>query len=159
MRIEFASEQLQRLINTPFFPRDPKEQRELLKACLSASTEKILACAIDDISKTAESQVTAATIYRAIDSNKKQDYWRPEFPLSRPKVDVPDMSAEQLDELPNYVSGLPTNPSRRAEALAAWDLGGPKGLNQWRQESLRAKIKSKPAPVASIPADSYHGDF
>lgn len=139
MRIEFATDQLQRLISTPFFPRDPKEQRELLKACMTAGTEKVLTSSIDDIVRTAESQVTAATIYRAIESNRKLEYWSPSFPIAKPKTDVPDMTAEELDQLPDYVSGLPKNPSRRADALAAWRIAGPKGLNEWRRESLRAK--------------------
>ena len=38
--------------------------------------------------------------------------------------DVAELSAEELDKLPNYLSGLPTSPILRAEALEAWKEGG-----------------------------------
>ena len=50
------------------------------------------------------------------------------------RIDICDMTSEELDELPNYYSGLPTNQAVRAEALQAWREGGPKGLNRWRCE-------------------------
>ena len=42
------------------------------------------------------------------------------------------LTAEELDKLPIYSTGLPKNPQARRDALAAWRMGGAKGLNQWR---------------------------
>lgn len=67
--------------------------------------------------------------------------------------DVSDMTAEELDRLPNYLSGLPTNPVARAEALEAWKEGGPRGLNDWRQariQNLHKPIKNRISPASDI---------
>ena len=67
--------------------------------------------------------------------------------------DICDLSSEELDQLPNYVSGLPTNPELRAEALAAWSEGGPRGLNNWRQariQNLRKPGKNRMTSAAQV---------
>jgi hypothetical protein len=56
--------------------------------------------------------------------------------------DVAELSAEELDKLPNYLSGLPTSPILRAEALEAWKEGGLSGLNKWRRER-RERLSAK----------------
>ena len=58
--------------------------------------------------------------------------------------DVCSLTSKELDRLPSYLSGLPTHPTLRAEALEAWKAGGPKALNDWRQERIeRTRKKGK----------------
>jgi hypothetical protein len=63
-----------------------------------------------------------------------------------------NLTSEELDKIPNFLSGLPTDPARRAGALDAWRKGGPKGLNDWRISTAPQKpLKRKEEP--------YHGLF
>jgi hypothetical protein len=57
-------------------------------------------------------------------------------------------TTEELDKMPNFLSGLPTNPGARKEALEAYDEGGPRGLNEWRM--ARWKEMHRSAPVRRL---------
>ena len=67
-------------------------------------------------------------------------------------TEVWQMTAAELDRIPNYLSGLPTNQNNRRDALEAWSGGGLKGLTDWRAEKRTAE-----KPVSA--GDAYHGQF
>ena len=62
--------------------------------------------------------------------------------MSRP-VEPCEMTAGELDEIPNFMSGLPLNEKLRDEALKAWRAGGLEKLNAWRVEKDQQQRTSR----------------
>lgn len=140
-----AHGQIARMTGLDFFPLDELAVDELVQALATSDTEEIAKYVVDDWLAGQSSRPTPADLHRIVsDENQRRKPQRLGF-TPNPKNwdgDLTKLSAEQLDNLPSFLSGLPTNPKARAEALDAWRTGGPKGLNDWRNEKTRRMEKA-----------------
>lgn len=71
-------------------------------------------------------------------------------------IEAWQMTSSELDEVQNYISGLPANARAREDALKAWRAGGPAALNAWR---IALDRKQKIKPISLLATESYHGTF
>ncbi len=141
-----AMKQLERLSGLDFFPRSEDQGaalRELRVALESASTVEIAAKVTTNWLANYGETPKPSDIRLAIKTeNERGQYWKPEWankPLAtpQPKKNIWDMTADEIDALPDYESGLPTGKVPREHALAAWKKGGLKAFEEWRSEHTR----------------------
>ncbi len=68
-----AAKELQRLINTPFFPSGARGQKQLVNALLTSRNEFIMASAVDQLLEEHDRQLTVAAIRAVVSAKNAAD--------------------------------------------------------------------------------------
>jgi hypothetical protein len=166
-----AQHQLERMMQLDFGPRGREQRQEVLRLMCQSRTVMICAAAVTSWMDSGNTKfpkpgqlgeiITSLNVQhdQAVESEQRhRDFVEGSRSNGRRK-EVWELTAEELDKIPNLLSGLPTSMAPRKAALDAWRRGGPKALNEWRMRHWAGTHGEKqPKPVAQI-AEDYHGDF
>jgi hypothetical protein len=166
-----AQAQMERMMQLDFGPKGREQRQEVLAALCQARTAAICQMAVSDWMGSENAKFPKPGQIRAIiaslnvtetqvaeDARRSQEWARDAKLYAGKRREVWEMTAEELDGMANFQSGLPTEKSRRAAALEAWRQGGPKGLNDWRVATAEKRPIKPIAPTVTF-KDGYHGDF